>query len=41
MQPFREDLSVNVVASLGQQRPGTPYKAQFGRSALYWGDVFF
>lgn len=41
LQAYPDDLSVNVVASLGQQRPGPPYGAQFRRSASYWGDVFF
>ncbi|KAF4909348.1 Lipase 1 [Colletotrichum fructicola] len=41
LQAYPDDLSVNVVASLGQQRPGPPYGAQFRRSASYWGDVYF
>ncbi|KAK2749088.1 carboxylesterase family protein [Colletotrichum kahawae] len=41
LRAYPDDLSVNVVASLGQQRPGPPYGAQFRRSASYWGDVYF
>jgi carboxylesterase type B len=35
---YPDDLSVNVVASLGDQRPALPYGAQFRRSASFWGD---
>jgi len=38
---YPDDLSVNVVASLGNQRPGPPFGAQFRRSASYFGDVAF
>ncbi|KAF2828339.1 carboxylesterase family protein-like protein [Ophiobolus disseminans] len=38
---YPDDLSVNVVASLGNQRPGPPFGAQFRRSASYFGDQFF
>lgn len=41
LEAYPDDLSVNVVASLGNQRPGPPYGLQFRRSASYWGDVFF
>ncbi|POS72259.1 hypothetical protein DHEL01_v209348 [Diaporthe helianthi] len=41
LQAYPDDLSVNILASLGQQRPGPPYGAQFRRSASYWGDVAF
>jgi carboxylesterase type B len=41
LQSYPDDLSVNVVASLGMQRPGPPYGAEFRRSASYCGDVFF
>lgn len=41
LEAYPDDLSVNVVASLGEQRPSPPYGAQFRRSASYWGDVFF
>jgi carboxylesterase type B len=38
---YPDDPSVNVVASLGNQRPGAPFGAQFRRSASYFGDVAF
>jgi carboxylesterase type B len=38
---YPDDPSVNVVASLGNQRPGFPFGAQFRRSASYFGDVAF
>jgi carboxylesterase type B len=41
LQAYPDDLSVNVVASLGDQRPGPPYGAQFRRTASYFGDQVF
>ncbi|PSN67379.1 carboxylesterase family protein-like protein [Corynespora cassiicola Philippines] len=41
IEAYPDDLSVNVVASLGDQRPGPPYGPQFRRSASYWGDYLF
>jgi carboxylesterase type B len=41
LKAYPDDLSVNVVASLGTQRPGAPYGAQFRRSASYFGDSVF
>jgi carboxylesterase type B len=38
---YPDDPSVNVVASLGLQRPGPPFGAQFRRSASYFGDQAF
>ncbi|KAL4810370.1 Alpha/Beta hydrolase protein [Aspergillus unguis] len=38
---YPDDLSVNVVASLGDLRPAAPYGAQFRRSASFWGDYYF
>lgn len=38
---YPDDPAVNVVASLGDQRPGPPYGAQWRRSASYWGDYYF
>jgi carboxylesterase type B len=38
---YPDDLSVNVVASLGDQRPGAPFGPQFRRSASYFGDQAF
>jgi len=36
---YPDDLSVNVVQSLGNQRPSASYGTQFRRSATYFGDV--
>jgi carboxylesterase type B len=41
LKAYPDDLSVNVVASLGDQRPALPYGAQFRRSASFWGDYYF
>ncbi|CEL07886.1 hypothetical protein ASPCAL11040 [Aspergillus calidoustus] len=41
LKAYPDDLSVNVVASLGDQRPAPPYGAQFRRSASFWGDYYF
>ncbi|KAL4979354.1 Alpha/Beta hydrolase protein [Aspergillus desertorum] len=41
LEAYPDDLSVNVVASLGDQRPASPYGAQFRRSASFWGDYYF
>ncbi|KAL4882925.1 Alpha/Beta hydrolase protein [Aspergillus karnatakaensis] len=41
LEAYPDDLSVNVVASLGDQRPAPPYGAQFRRSASFWGDYQF
>ncbi|EMD60834.1 hypothetical protein COCSADRAFT_192686 [Bipolaris sorokiniana ND90Pr] len=38
---YPDDLSVNVIASLGDARPGPPFGAQFRRSASYFGDQAF
>lgn len=41
LQAYPDDLSVNVVASLGDTRPGPPFGHQFRRSASYFGDQVF
>lgn len=41
LSAYPDNLSVNVVASLGDQRPGPPFGAKFCRSASYFGDVAF
>ncbi|KAL2854322.1 Alpha/Beta hydrolase protein [Aspergillus pseudoustus] len=41
LEAYPDDLSVNVVASLGDLRPALPYGAQFRRSASFWGDYYF
>lgn len=41
LEAYPDDLSVNVIASLGDQRPAPPYGAQFRRSASFWGDYYF
>ncbi|KAL3429484.1 Alpha/Beta hydrolase protein [Aspergillus tetrazonus] len=41
LKAYPDDLSVNVVASLGDQRPAAPYGTQFRRSASFWGDYYF
>ncbi|KAL4906169.1 hypothetical protein BDW74DRAFT_190229 [Aspergillus multicolor] len=41
LEAYPDDLSMNVVASLGDQRPAAPYGAQFRRSASFWGDYTF
>ncbi|KAL3489122.1 Alpha/Beta hydrolase protein [Aspergillus germanicus] len=41
LKAYPDDLSINVVASLGDQRPALPYGAQFRRSASFWGDYYF
>ncbi|KAF2019233.1 alpha/beta-hydrolase, partial [Aaosphaeria arxii CBS 175.79] len=41
LKAYPDDLTTNVVASLGNQRPGPPYGAQFRRAATYFGDVLF
>lgn len=41
LEAYPDDLSVNVVASLGDARPGAPFGAQFRRSASYFGDQVF
>jgi carboxylesterase type B len=38
---YPDDVSQNVVASLGTRRPGLPYGAHFRRSATYQGDFVF
>lgn len=38
---YPDDLSVNVIASLGDQRPPPAFGAQFRRSASYFGDQAF
>ncbi|KAJ4370038.1 hypothetical protein N0V83_005802 [Neocucurbitaria cava] len=41
LEAYPDDPSVNVVASLGDARPGPPFGAQFRRSASYFGDLVF
>ncbi|KAH9871832.1 hypothetical protein J1614_006089 [Plenodomus biglobosus] len=41
LQAYPDDLSVNVVASLGDRRTVAPYGAQFRRAASYIGDQVF
>ncbi|CBY00057.1 hypothetical protein IAQ61_002739 [Plenodomus lingam] len=41
LQAYPDDLSVNVVASLGDIRTGAPYGPQFRRAASYFGDQVF
>jgi len=41
LKAYPDDLSVNVVANLGNNRPGPPYGAQYRRSVSYFGDVVF
>ncbi|KAL4913716.1 Alpha/Beta hydrolase protein [Aspergillus aurantiobrunneus] len=41
LEAYPDDLSVNVIASLGNQRPAPPYGVQFRRSASFWGDYYF
>lgn len=41
VEAYPDDLSVNVIASLGNQRPGPEYGAQFRRAASYAGDLTF
>lgn len=41
LEAYPDDPSVNVIASLGPNRPGLPYGAQYRRSASYYGDVVF
>lgn len=41
LKAYPDDLSVNVVANLGDNRPGFPFGAQYRRAASYFGDVVF
>lgn len=41
LEVYPDDLSVNVIASLGDTRPGGSYGEQFRRSASYFGDYTF
>ncbi|KAF1837330.1 alpha/beta-hydrolase [Decorospora gaudefroyi] len=41
LEAYPNDLSVNVVASLGDARPGPEFGPQFRRSASYFGDSVF
>jgi carboxylesterase type B len=41
LEAYPDDPSVNVVANLGDARPGPPFGAQFRRSASYFGDQVF
>lgn len=41
LELYPDDTSVNVVASLGDVRPGAPYGPQFRRAASYFGDQVF
>ncbi|KAF1967832.1 carboxylesterase family protein-like protein [Bimuria novae-zelandiae CBS 107.79] len=41
LEAYPDDPSVNVIANLGDARPGPPYGSQFRRSASYWGDWYF
>jgi carboxylesterase type B len=38
LEAYPDDLSQNVIQSLGNLRPAAPYGAQFRRSATYYGD---
>lgn len=41
LQAYPDDTSVNVVASLGDQRPSGRIGTQFRRTASYYGDAIF
>lgn len=41
LEAYPDDPSVNVIANLGDARPGPPFGAQFRRSASYYGDQVF
>ncbi|KAF1851638.1 carboxylesterase family protein-like protein [Cucurbitaria berberidis CBS 394.84] len=41
LEAYPDDPSVNVIANLGNSRPGPPFGAQFRRSASYFGDMVF
>ncbi|KAF9739094.1 hypothetical protein PMIN06_007923 [Paraphaeosphaeria minitans] len=41
LEAYPDDLSVNVLADLGDTRPGGSYGEQFRRSASYFGDYTF
>jgi carboxylesterase type B len=41
LEAYPDDPSVNVIANLGDARPGFPFGAQFRRSASYFGDSVF
>lgn len=41
LEAYPDNTSVNVIANLGDARPGPPFGAQFRRSASYYGDQFF
>lgn len=41
LKAYPDDPSVNVIANLGDARPGYPFGAQFRRSASYFGDQVF
>lgn len=41
VKAYPDDLSVNVIANLGNTRPGPPFGSQFRRSASYFGDYTF
>ncbi|KAF2451877.1 alpha/beta-hydrolase [Karstenula rhodostoma CBS 690.94] len=41
LEAYPDDLSVNVIANLGDTRPGGQYGEQFRRSASYFGDYTF
>lgn len=41
LKAYPDDTSVNVIANLGDTRPGAPYGAQYRRSASYFGDYAF
>lgn len=41
LEAYPDDLSVNVIANMGDARPGPPFGSQFRRSASYFGDYNF
>ncbi|KAF2633661.1 alpha/beta-hydrolase [Macroventuria anomochaeta] len=41
LEAYPDDPSVNVIANLGDARPGPPFGEQFRRSASYFGDQMF
>lgn len=41
LQAYPDDLSTNVIAALGDQRPATRFGAQFRRAATFTGDQLF
>lgn len=41
LKAYPDDLSVNILQSLGNQRPSPQFGGQFRRVASYYGDYFF